>query len=438
MRRLALLCVAFFVVIPGCATTSTKPATSTAQLQDMGEKYLAAGETANALKYLTDAAGKKPNDPVIEYDLALAYDQRGLQDKALSHIQNALKIKPAYPEALNTMGYIYATRGQFELARGAFQKALDDPFYNTPQFAAYNLGKLYEKNGDLQRALLYYQQAVKLDDHYGPAWLQIGQVLEQSGRSDEARHAYGNAVRASPDLAEAHLRYGILSYLAQDPEAAFHSLNRVGQIAPNTDMADEARKYLEKLNAPTQKTTLKRTRSHASSQSAPGEIEVISNEGYRRSQIEEELSSRAKKEPAPTAQPAPALAQNDKVNSEPAPVQPEIPGETQAPVVKKAPVPNDAGAPAQGGISKGAEPQSFRYVVQVGSFVDREKAEEMKTRLEQKGHSAVVKTSKHRELGTVFVIQLQPVNSASSATTLMTQISGEIGGEPKIIKVPYR
>jgi type IV pilus assembly protein PilF len=434
MRRLALLCVAFFVVISGCATTATQPARSTAQLQDMGEKYLAAGETANALKYLTDAAEKKPNDPVIEYDLALAYDQRGLQDKALSHIQNALKIKPAYPEALNTMGYIYATRGQFELARGAFQKALDDPFYKTPQFAAYNLGRLYEKNGDIERALFYYQQAVKFDPHYGPAWLQIGQVLEQSSRSDEARHAYGNAVRESPDLAEAHLRFGILSYLAKDSEAALHSLSRVGQIAPNTDMADEARKYLEKLNAPTQT----RTRSHASSYSAPGEITVISNVDQRRSQINEKLPSSAEKIPAPTAQPAPSSAQDDTVNSEPAPVQREIPGETQAPVVQKAPVPNDGGAPAQGGISKGPGSQSYRYIVQVGSFVDREKAEEVKTRLERKGYSAVVKTIKRRELGKVFVIQLQPVKTASSATTLMTQLSGEIEGKPVIIKVPSR
>ncbi len=56
----------------------------------------------------------------------------------------------------------------------------------------------------------------------------------------------------------------------------------------------------------------------------------------------------------------------------------------------------------------------------------------------QKGYSAVVKTLKHQVLGKVFVIQLQPVNSVSRATTLMTQLSGEIEGEPVIIKVPAR
>jgi phage replication-related protein YjqB (UPF0714/DUF867 family) len=70
--------------------------------------------------------------------------------------------------------------------------------------------------------------------------------------------------------------------------------------------------------------------------------------------------------------------------------------------------------------------------------VDREKAEEIKTRLDKKGYSAVVKTIKHRARGKVFVIQLQPVNSASRASTLMTQLSGEIEGKPVIIKVPSR
>ncbi len=238
MERLAILSVVLLLVISGCATTQPQPNVS--QLQDTGEKYLAAGDTASALKYLTDAEHKSPNDPVIQYDLALAYERRAMQDKAFSHLKNALKIKPAYPEALNAIGAVYARRGQYQLAEEAFQKALNDPFYRTPQMAAYNLGSLHEKQGNIEKALADYQQAVKFDPHYGAAWFRIGQVLEQLHRDDEARHAYGNAITSSPDLAEAHLRFGIMSYQAGNMDAALNSLNRVGKIAPNTAMADEA------------------------------------------------------------------------------------------------------------------------------------------------------------------------------------------------------
>ncbi len=427
MRRPALLSFAFFLVISGCAgTTTTKdkqPVYSATQLQNMGENYLAASDTASALQYLTEAEQKNPNNPVIQYDLGLAYDQRELPNKAMEHFEKALKIKPDYPEALNAIGSVYAKRGQIELAQQAFKKAMDNPFYKTPEISAYNIGRLYEKKDDLEMALTYYQQAVKFNQQFGTAWLHIGLILEQLHRADEARHAYGNAVKGSPDLAEAQLRYGIMSYQAGDMEAAVSSLSRVGRLVPNTYMADEARRYLEKLS----EATRTKTRSKSSSYPPPDEIGVPSNGNIQRQQTNETL-------PSPPQFPPPLIRED--VNSQPAPVEQEIPEETQTSPAKKAPVSAVDGAPAQGSIAEDSGSQSYKYIVQVGSFVDREKAEEFKKSLDGKGYKALVKPLKHKVLGKVFVIQLQPVGSVAKATTLMTQLSSEVQGEPVIIKVP--
>ena len=430
MRRPALLYFAFLMVISGCASTNTtkqQPDYSARQLQNMGENYLSGADTANALQYLTRAEQKSPNDPVIQYDLGLAYDQRELPDKALSHFEKALKIKPDYPEALNAIGSVYAKRGQVELARQAFQKALDDPFYKTPDGAAYNIGRLYEKKDDLDRALTYYQQAVKFNPQYGMAWLRIGRIQEQLNRTDEARHAYGNAVKGAPDLAEAHLRYGIMCYQAGDMEAALSSLSRVGKLVPNTDMADEARRYLEKLNA----ANRTKMRSRGSSYTPHDEIEVISNGNMQRQQTNEALPSSY-----PPQLPPPLM--QDGGSSQPAPVQREIPEETQASPAKRAPVSAVGDAPAQGRIAEDSGTQAYKYIVQIGSFVDREKAEEIKKSLDGKGYNALVKPLKHKVLGKIFVIQLQPVASVAKATTLMTQLSNEVEGEPTIIRVPVQ
>ena len=147
---IALLMFVLIFVLSGCATST--PSLTTNQLQDMGEKYVAAGDVANALKCLTEAEKKKPESAVIQYDLGLAYNKRGMQNEALAHLQKALKIKPAFPEAWNAIGTVYAERGQLELAQEAFQKAVNDPFYQTPQLPAYNLGRLYEKKGDTTSA----------------------------------------------------------------------------------------------------------------------------------------------------------------------------------------------------------------------------------------------------------------------------------------------
>jgi tetratricopeptide (TPR) repeat protein len=425
------------------------------QLRDIGEKCLGAGETAEALRYLTEAAQKKPGDAAIEYDLGLAYNQRGLQDKALLHLQDALKLKPDNPEAYNALGKVYAERGQFEAARAAFQKALDDPFYKTPQLAANNLGMLYEKNGESERALTYYEQAVKLDRNYGAAWFRIGEIQEKLNRNDDARHAYGNAVRLIPDLAEAHLHFGILSFTDGDIEAAVYSLTRVGELAPNTDMADEARKWLQKIDSSpsAKKLYLKR---HSSSRPLPGEVDFIAPKAEEPE--ERAVSGQNPSQGSTGASPggtATIISSPEGVYGAPSPPpagdvsggpESRAPGgvstapATQAPEPTGVP-PESAAPPAPGRLpgieaaQDGSQP-SYRYMVQIGAFLDKGKAEEVRSRLQAKGYKAAVKAVKDRALGMIFVIRLQPVNSLSNATTLVTQLSGEIEGEPLIIKVP--
>jgi general secretion pathway protein A len=147
-----------------------------------------------------------------------------------------------------------------------------------------------------------------------------------------------------------------------------------------------------------------------------------------------------KAEPEPSIPEVPITGSDKSVSKivPPALVQRQTPGNTQPPAAEKAPVPNDGDASAQGSTAKGPKLQSYRYMVQLGSFMDKEEAEEIKVRLKGNGYSAVVKTRKHLVLGEVFVIELQPVDSASRATKLMTQLRGEFEREPVIIKVPSR
>ncbi|MGC8492343.1 MAG: tetratricopeptide repeat protein [Syntrophobacteraceae bacterium] len=252
MRRLWFLYLAFAVaLLSGCATTSQQsPRLSADQLKSLGEKALSANDTGASLRFLTEAERERPHDAGIEYDLALAYNQRGFKDQALQHIKKALEIKPDYPEALNTIGYMYAVNGQFDLAKDSFTKALNDPFYQTPQIPAYNLGRLYEDRGDYTNALAYYRQAVKLAPGYAQAWYEIGRVLERTGKNDEARNAYEKAVQESSDMPQAWLRLGIMSYRAGDFKSAAGAFGQVQRAAPGSALANEAQKYLQKINTP--------------------------------------------------------------------------------------------------------------------------------------------------------------------------------------------
>ena len=153
-KRLFFLCLAIILIGTGCATTGDGLSQySYVKLKEAGERFLGAGDVPQALKYLLEAEKRNPNDPTIPYDIGLAYRNRNLQTDALKYFHKALALKPDYAQAQNAAGTIYAEQGKYDMAQDYFQKALANPFYETPQFACYNLGQLYEKKGDSEAAL---------------------------------------------------------------------------------------------------------------------------------------------------------------------------------------------------------------------------------------------------------------------------------------------
>ncbi|MGC9196867.1 MAG: tetratricopeptide repeat protein [Syntrophobacteraceae bacterium] len=384
MRRLPLFYAVLMAVFlaSGCASMKRHAGLSADQLKELGQKALAAHDTGTALKFLTQAEQKEPNDASIQYDLGLAYNQRDLLAQAIEHMQTAIKLKPDYPEAWNTLGSLFATNGQFDLARAAFEKALTDPFYQTPQEPAYNLGQLYQERGDNQRALSYYRKAVKLDPQSAAAWFQIGNILEHSGNIEEARKAYKSAVREAPSMAQGYLRLGILYYRAGNIKESAGYFSLAERFAPESDVAEKAQSYLDKINTAAPVATPRR-------HYLPSRLNEIEN------------------------------SQNGQPNT----AAPSFGGQSA-----QAPSTTPANTPAV------KAPNRWRYVVKIGSFSDRAKAESMKENLCAKGFSALVSHG----AGNVFLVELEPVDKFSQAATLETQIAGLTHCSPTIIKIPAR
>jgi cell division protein FtsN len=76
------------------------------------------------------------------------------------------------------------------------------------------------------------------------------------------------------------------------------------------------------------------------------------------------------------------------------------------------------------------------YVIQVGSFKEKQNAEEMKQNLAKRGYDTVIRPYNHPKLGPLFVVQLQPVAEESRASTLMTQVGHEAKVKPVLLRVP--
>ena len=410
--------VALLLTSEGCALfdTRSEPQYTTEQLRDMGEKLMAANALGQALKLLTEAESRAPRDPVIQYDLGRGYELRGMEAQALEHYRKAVDLKPDYAEAHNALGAFYARRGDTDSAELHFMRALGNPFFSSPHIVYYNLGLLYEKRGESQRALEQYQQAVRLQPYYGLAHYHIGQMLENLKRADAAREAYGKAIECSRDLVEAHFRYGVMSYMAGEMENAIYSLSRVVKLAPHTTMASDARKYLDRLQG------AMGSGASRSSNLLPSErishLEVISNRDLQSQGTASAATPSSLPAGSTGVQEYSASIGEQKISS----TQTASPS-TGSKLQPEAPSPPPPGT-------------QWTYIVQVGSFLDKDNAEDLKQRLKTKGYNVLVKPLQHQVLGQVYIVQFNPVTDEAKASTLLAQVEGDEKVKPIIIKVP--
>lgn len=251
-NRFSLCWVVCLMLAPACTTLppkGEKPKLTAEQMQQMGENYLAAGDTGLALQYLTMAEEKKPGDAVIQFDLGMAYWARGLPGEAITRFKKALALKPEYPEASNALGVLYAQNREYDKAREELRKALANPFYQTPYFALFNLGLIDEKLGNPKAALENYERAVRMQQAYAAPYLRMGIIREQMGDLSGAMQNYHKAIQYNPNMAEAMLRIGLLQYQAKAFAAARETFSQVIRISPDSSFALEANKYLETMPA---------------------------------------------------------------------------------------------------------------------------------------------------------------------------------------------
>lgn len=251
-NRFGLCWMVCLMLASACTTLpqkGEKPKLTAEQMQQMGENYLAAGDTGLALQYLTMAEEKKPGDPVIQFDLGMAYWARGLTGEAITRFERALALKPEYPESSNALGVLYAQNREYDKAREELHKALANPFYQTPYFALFNLGLIDEKLGNPKAALENYERAVRMQQAYAAPYLRMGIIREQMGDLSGAMQNYNKAIQYNPNMAEAMLRIGLLQYQAKDFAAARETFSQVIRISPDSGFALEAKKYLEMMPA---------------------------------------------------------------------------------------------------------------------------------------------------------------------------------------------
>ena len=150
---------------------------------------------------------EKPQDPPLnqQRDIISAYTKGHLQH-ALTDATSALKAYPHSVILCNIAGAACAGLLQFDRAIDYYQIAIK----LNPKFveAHYNMASALQKKGDLKGAIQAYKQAVLIKPDYADAFYNLANTLKDMGELGAAIKSYKQAIKINPNLHNAHNNMG--------------------------------------------------------------------------------------------------------------------------------------------------------------------------------------------------------------------------------------
>ncbi len=177
----------------------------------------------------------------------------GRLDEAIAHCQQALALRPGFPEAVNNWGAALVKKGQLQDAIEKFQQAeLLNPDYRD---AFNNLGIVLGRLGRISEAIPQFERALAIDPYYADAHSNLALALFKLDRIQESIGHYETALRLRPDLAGAHA--GLAAALMRQrryPEAVEHYRQAMAFRPEWTEICFELAQAYAQMQQPTEAT----------------------------------------------------------------------------------------------------------------------------------------------------------------------------------------
>lgn len=160
--------------------------------------------------------------------------QRGYMDQAETSFRIALRDDPASAEALYGIGSVYLNQQKISEARESFASALKlhATYPDTLPNSWNNLGLLAAREGRTSEAVVYFQEALKLNPDHLIALDNLGSAYRQQKRWDDARKTYERALKIGPEDAEANYGLGMVFAQSDDTMRALNSLQIALKLRP--------------------------------------------------------------------------------------------------------------------------------------------------------------------------------------------------------------
>ena len=204
-----------------------------------------------------DTIKKSPGDSLVHNNIGTMYIDKGNYQKAMTYIEEALRLDPFYWDAHFNLATIYNKRGEYDKAIEELKTVLDlKPNF----FRAYvNLGNIYRETGYVDKAIEAYKKAMEIDKKSGDPHYNLALLLNSKGLVDDALKEYKEAIRLDPTLAKAYNNLGNIYFkkgltreaiseyrnAVKQDTSFFEAYNNLGSALSEIGKKEEAIKFLK-------------------------------------------------------------------------------------------------------------------------------------------------------------------------------------------------
>ena len=241
-----VLCsVLVLIGLSGCQT-STSHITASAESEKLAQintelafQYIQQRNYEAALEKLKKALKIKPNYAPAHNTMGLLHIQLGQMKKAETSFKKAISIEPEDPTALNNYGQFLCRQKRYDEGGLLFRKSFENPLYMHPEVALSNAGTCSANKGDLEKAEIYFRQALEQDPYLTAVLLQMADVNLKKRRFRVAESYLGRYEEVGP----------------RTPETLWLGI-RIARALENTDKASSYGLLLEKVFPDSNQTSL--------------------------------------------------------------------------------------------------------------------------------------------------------------------------------------
>ncbi len=186
----------------------------------LGIGYLERGDMQLAMEKLQSALRQDSAHVPAIVTLAMIHEELGNRSQAQRHYRQAIRHAPDDGATLNSYAVFLCRQGDFADAEANFERALQDPFYATPEVALLNAGACARRAGKLEQAESHLRNALDIDPELSGALYHLAQLYYQKEEPFRAR-AFLQRFEATGEVEPEALLLGyrIESSLGNSPDA---------------------------------------------------------------------------------------------------------------------------------------------------------------------------------------------------------------------------